>query len=152
MQDIKHRFLCIWQRKKTKDCYLKLRFMSKYGTNLLKWDPILSPVFETLTPGQRLKNLFVVKNLYCWSKHIGHFYRLKEKLTYHSRFIPEGVADTSQIHFQDTHILPKWISLAHHRLIVTYSGVNAVNRFYYNIHGRNEDVLFFSSVPDTTQD
>jgi hypothetical protein len=30
--------------------------------------------------------------------------------TYHSRFIPEGVADcTSQIFFRDNHVLPKWL-------------------------------------------
>jgi hypothetical protein len=41
MQDIKHSFLCIWQRKETKDCHFILRFMPKYVTNPLKWDPIL---------------------------------------------------------------------------------------------------------------
>jgi hypothetical protein len=30
--------------------------------------------------------------------------------TYHSRFIPKGVAEVSQIFLRDTHILPKFIS------------------------------------------
>jgi hypothetical protein len=34
--------------------------------------------------------------------------------TYHSRFIPEGVAEVSQIYLRDTHILPKLISYEEH--------------------------------------
>jgi hypothetical protein len=30
--------------------------------------------------------------------------------TYHSRFIPEGVAEVSQIVLRDTHVLPKLVS------------------------------------------
>jgi hypothetical protein len=30
--------------------------------------------------------------------------------TYHSRFIPEGVAEVSQIFLRDTHVLPKFVS------------------------------------------
>jgi hypothetical protein len=30
--------------------------------------------------------------------------------TYHSRFIPEGVAEVSQIFLRDTHLLPKLVS------------------------------------------
>jgi hypothetical protein len=30
--------------------------------------------------------------------------------TYHSRFIPEGVAEVSQIFLRDTHVLPKLVS------------------------------------------
>jgi hypothetical protein len=50
--------------------------------------------------------------------------------TYHSRFIPEMVAEASQIFFQDAHVLPKLLSyeeycrrdrwLANRRLIEVY--------------------------------
>jgi hypothetical protein len=40
------------------------------------------------------------------------------------------------------------------RLIAVFSGGDAVNPLvaFYNTHGRKRDVLFFCSVPDTTQD
>jgi hypothetical protein len=31
--------------------------------------------------------------------------------TYHSRFIPEGVAEASQIFFRGTHVLPKYLAM-----------------------------------------
>jgi hypothetical protein len=31
----------------------------------------------------------------------------KKNNTYHSRFIPEGIAEASQIFLRDTHVLPK---------------------------------------------
>jgi hypothetical protein len=34
--------------------------------------------------------------------------------TYHSRFIPEGVAEVSQIFLRDTHVLPKLVSYEEH--------------------------------------
>jgi hypothetical protein len=34
--------------------------------------------------------------------------------TYHSRFIPEGVAEVSQLFLQDTHVLPKLVSYEKH--------------------------------------
>jgi hypothetical protein len=34
--------------------------------------------------------------------------------TYHSRFIPKGVAEVSQIFLQDTHVLPKFVSYEEH--------------------------------------
>jgi hypothetical protein len=34
--------------------------------------------------------------------------------TYHSRFIPEGVAEVSQIILRDTHVLPKLVSYKEH--------------------------------------
>jgi hypothetical protein len=34
--------------------------------------------------------------------------------TYHSRFIPEGVAEASQIFLRDTHVLPKLVSYEEH--------------------------------------
>jgi adenylosuccinate synthase len=34
--------------------------------------------------------------------------------TYHSRFIPEGVVEVSQIFLRDTHILPKLVSYEKH--------------------------------------
>jgi hypothetical protein len=38
-------------------------------------------------------------------------YTLEEYInTYHSRFIPEDLAETSQIFLQDTQILSKWFS------------------------------------------
>jgi hypothetical protein len=50
--------------------------------------------------------------------------------TYHPRFIPEGVAEASQIFLRDTHVIPKLVSYekhskrdrwqAHRRLIAVY--------------------------------
>jgi hypothetical protein len=34
--------------------------------------------------------------------------------TYHSRFIPGGVAEVSQIFLRDTHVLPKLVSYEQH--------------------------------------
>jgi hypothetical protein len=34
--------------------------------------------------------------------------------TYHSSFIPEGVAEVSQIFLRDTHVLPKLVSYEEH--------------------------------------
>jgi hypothetical protein len=34
--------------------------------------------------------------------------------TYHSRFIPEGVAEVSQIFLRGTHVLPKLVSYEEH--------------------------------------
>jgi hypothetical protein len=36
--------------------------------------------------------------------------RLIEEYTYHSRFIPAGVAEASQILVRDAHVLPKLIN------------------------------------------
>jgi hypothetical protein len=73
---------------------------------------------------------------------------------YHSRFIPEGVAEVSQIFRQDTHVLPK---LAMRNtgdvtgdkpiavLLQSISGVSAINPLvtFYDIHGRKRVVIFF---------
>jgi hypothetical protein len=40
---------------------------------------------------------------------------LKNKMnTYHSRFIPEGLAEVSLIFLRDTHVLPKLVSYEKH--------------------------------------
>jgi hypothetical protein len=64
---------------------------------------------------------------------------------YHSRFIPEEIAETSQIFLGDTDI---------YRLIAVHLGVSAVNPLvaFYDIRGRKGEVLFFCSVPDTIRD
>jgi hypothetical protein len=38
--------------------------------------------------------------------------------TYHSRYIPEGVAEVSQIYLRDTHVLPKLVSYEEHCMAV----------------------------------
>jgi hypothetical protein len=94
-------------------------------------------------------------------KHFKDFFLL---YTYHLRFIPEGVAEVSQIFLRDTHVLVKLASYeehcrcdrwsAHLRLIaVSISGVSAINPLvaFHDIHGRKREVLFFYFVPDTTQ-
>jgi hypothetical protein len=86
--------------------------------------------------------------------------------TYHSRFIPEGVAEVSQIFLRDTHVLPKKKKLAMRNtadvtggkpiavLLQSISGLSAINPLvaFYDIHGGNREVLFFYFVPDTTRD
>jgi hypothetical protein len=82
--------------------------------------------------------------------------------TYHSRFIPEGVAEVSQIFLRDTHVVPKLVSYEEHCrrtggkpiavLLQTISGVSGINPLvaFYDIHGGKREVLFFYFVPDTT--
>jgi hypothetical protein len=46
-----------------------------------------------------------------WNIKYRHF---NTQHTYHSRFIPEGVAEVSQILLRDTHVLPKLVSYEEH--------------------------------------
>jgi hypothetical protein len=66
---------------------------------------------------------------------------------YHSRFIPERVAEVSQIFLRDTHVLPKLVmrNIADVTdgkpiagLLQSISGVSAINPLvtFYDIHGR----------------
>jgi hypothetical protein len=50
--------------------------------------------------------------------------------TYHSRFIPEGVAEASQIFLRDPHVVV----------------------ILYDVHGEKGEVQFFYFVPYTTRD
>jgi hypothetical protein len=83
--------------------------------------------------------------------------------TYHSRFIPEGVAEASQIFLRDAHVLTKLalsntVDVTGGKPIAVWSqsisGANAINPLvaYNDIHGRQREVLFFYFVPDTTPD
>jgi hypothetical protein len=84
--------------------------------------------------------------------------------TYHSRFIPEGVAEVSQIFLRDTHVLTKLVTYEEHCrrdsgkpivvLLQSISSVSAINPLvaFYDIHGGKREVLFFYFVPDTTRD
>jgi hypothetical protein len=84
--------------------------------------------------------------------------------TYHSRFIPEGVAEVSQIFLRDSHVLPKLVSYEEHCrmtgskpiavLLKSISGVSVINLLvaFYDIHGGKREVLFFCFVPDTIRD
>jgi hypothetical protein len=81
-----------------------------------------------------------------------------------SRFIPEGVAETSQIFLRETHILQKLLATRNTAdvtggkpiaiLSQSVSGVSAINPLvaFYDIHEKRGEVLFFCSVPDTTRD
>jgi hypothetical protein len=78
---------------------------------------------------------------------------------YHSRFIPEGVAEVSQIFLRDTHVLPNLVDRRDSGkpiavLVQSISGVSAMNPLFafYDIHGGKRKVLFFYFVPDTTRD
>jgi hypothetical protein len=83
--------------------------------------------------------------------------------SYHSRFIPEGVAEVSQIFLRDAHVLPKLAMLNTADvigskpiavLLQSISGVRAINPLvaFYDINGGNTEVLFFYFVADTTRD
>jgi hypothetical protein len=85
--------------------------------------------------------------------------------THHSRFIPEGVAKTSQILLRDTHILPELLATKNTVEVTggkpvaiqlqSISGVlTPVNHLvaFYDIRGRKGEVLFFCSISDTTRD
>jgi muramidase (phage lysozyme) len=43
-----------------------------------------------------------------------YYYYYIHTYTYHSRFIPEGVAEVSQIFLRDTYVLPKLVSYEEH--------------------------------------
>jgi hypothetical protein len=45
-------------------------------------------------------------NVTCWLTHT---------YTYHSQFIPEGIAEVSQIFLRDNHVLPKLVNFEEHR-------------------------------------
>jgi hypothetical protein len=50
-------------------------------------------------------------------RNMARFFNLLVRLyihTYHSRFIPEGVAEISQIFLRDTHVLPRLVSYEEH--------------------------------------
>jgi hypothetical protein len=75
---------------------------------------------------------------YSFAKHTLHImFLLIYNTCYHSRFIPEGVAEVSQISLRDTHVLPKLISYEEHCnvaggkpmavLLQSISGVSAIN-------------------------
>jgi hypothetical protein len=77
--------------------------------------------------------------------------------TYHSRFVPEGVVEASQIFFRDAHVLPKADVTGGKPIAVwsqSNSGVSAINALvaFYDIHGRKREVPFFYIVPDTSRD
>jgi hypothetical protein len=61
-----------------------------------------------LTVGILIMRLFVNVCMYVCT------YFVRGIHTYHSRFIPEGVAEVSQIFLRDTHVLPKLVSYEEH--------------------------------------
>jgi hypothetical protein len=77
--------------------------------------------------------------------------------TYHSRFIPEEVAEASWVSLPDAHVLQNTADGTGGKPIAVWSqsisGVSAINPLvaFYDIHGRKREVLFYS-VPDTTRD
>jgi hypothetical protein len=105
-----------------------------------------------------INSLMMMMNYLNWIKQF-HFIH-----TYHSRLIPEGVAEASQKFLRDTHALPKWLSMRDTagmtggkpiavwlQSILDRDAVNPLVVFY-DLHRRKREVLFFCSVPDTTQD
>jgi hypothetical protein len=81
--------------------------------------------------------------------------------TYHSRFIPEGVAEVSQIFLQDDQnylAMSNTADVTGGKPIAVWSqsisGVSAIIPLvtFYDIHGRKREVLFFYYVPTTTRD
>jgi hypothetical protein len=83
-----------------------------------------------------------------------HYLPLSNIHTYHSRFIPEGVAEVSQIFLRDTHVLPKLVSYEAADvtggkpiavLLQVISGVSAIHPLvaFYDIQGRKRKVLLF---------
>jgi hypothetical protein len=83
---------------------------------------------------------------------------------YHSRFISKRVSERSQIFLRDTLFYQNNLARRNTAdvtggkpIIVisqSISGVSADNLLvaFYDIHGRKREVLFFCSVPNTTQD
>jgi hypothetical protein len=78
--------------------------------------------------------------------------------TYSSRFMPEGVAEASQIFIRDAHVLPKiiWLWVIPQTWQVIWDWSQSISVLmplvaFYDIHGGKRDVLFFYFVPDTTR-
>jgi hypothetical protein len=85
--------------------------------------------------------------------------------TYHSCFIPEEVAEASQVFLRDTSMFYKnYVTMSNIADVTvgkpiavwsqSISGVDAINPLVvvYDIHGRKIEVLFFYFFPDTTRD
>jgi hypothetical protein len=83
--------------------------------------------------------------------------------TYQSCFIPEGIAEASQILLRVAHVLPKHLTMSNTADVTcgtpiavwshAISGVRAINPLvtFYDIHGRKREVQIFYIVPDTTR-
>jgi hypothetical protein len=84
------------------------------------------------------------------------------KITYHSRFIPKGVAEVSQLFLQpmfyQNDLAMRYADVIDDKPIAISSqsipGVSDVGPLVaiYDIHERNGKVLFHYSVPNTTRD
>jgi hypothetical protein len=95
---------------------------------------------------------------------VSHRHQIAVYFTYHSRFIPKGIAEVSQIFLRDTHVLPKLLAMRNTAevtggkpiavLLQSISDVSAINALvaFIDIHGGKREVLFFYFVPDTTRD
>jgi hypothetical protein len=96
----------------------------------------------TLQDGRKLRNrIHFVAFVFIKSTKISREFtllmleRINKIHTYHSRFIPEGVADVSQIFLRDTHVSPKLVTYEEHCrrdkpiavLLQSISGVSAIN-------------------------
>jgi hypothetical protein len=71
----------------------------------IKWNKASVPLGALLTHERHQKSLLFL------SSDTGSKLSIH---TYHSRFIPEGVAEVSQIFLRDTHVLPKLVSNEEH--------------------------------------
>jgi hypothetical protein len=93
----------------------------------------------------------------------GHHTRPSLIHTYHSRFLPEGVAEVSQIFLRNTHVLPKYLVMRNTAdvtggkpiavLLQSISGVSAINPLvaFYDVHGRKKRCYSFFFVSDHTR-
>jgi hypothetical protein len=73
--------------------------------------------------------------------------------TYHSRFIPEGVAEASQIFLRDTHVLPKLVNYEEGDNVTGGSpGVSAINPLvaFYDIVAMEERERCYSFILSRT--
>jgi hypothetical protein len=82
--------------------------------------------------------------------------------TYHSRFIPEGVAEVFQIFLRDIHVLPKLVSYEEYCSVTgdkpiavslqSISGVSAINLYSpFTTSMEEREVLFFYFISDDTR-
>jgi hypothetical protein len=81
-----------------------------------------------------------------WTYHLSRLHFINYIHTYHSRFIPEGVAEASQIFLRDAHVLLKLLSYE----VADVTGGKPIA--FNDIYGRKREVLFLCSVSDTTRD
>jgi hypothetical protein len=82
--------------------------------NETPWDVLKIDKLKNAKNIHHNENILTLIYYLVQSKHLCHEFQQKYIHTYHSRFIPERVAEVSQIFLRDTLVLPKLVSYEEH--------------------------------------